>query len=112
MFFLPDNELHEISLLFYSYLALKKGYNVIYLGQFVPFEDLVKIQQKTEIDFVFTAFINSVQKEELEHYLVELKNLFSKQKVFITGWQLQIHKPELPRNVKIVKDYKEFKKFM
>ncbi len=112
LFFLPDNELHEISLLFYSYLALKKGYNVIYLGQFVPFEDLVKIQQKTEIDFVFTAFINSVQKEELEHYLVELKNLFSKQKVFITGWQLQIHKPELPRNVKIVKDYKEFKKFM
>ncbi len=112
LFFLPENELHEISLLFYSYLALKNHYKVIYLGQFVPFEDLVKIQQKINIDFVFTAFINSIQKEDMEQYLVELKKLFSKQKVFITGWQLQIHHPELPRNIKVVKDYKEFKKFL
>ena len=112
LFFLPESELHELSLLFYSYLARKLGYNVIYLGQFVPYEDLKKIQEKVNIDFVFTAFINSITKEDLENYLVDLKSLFARQKVFITGWQLQIHEPELPRNVKIVKDYKEFKKFM
>lgn len=112
LFFLPESELHELSLLFYSYLARKMGYNVIYLGQFVPFEDLIKIQEKIKVDFVFTAFINSISKEDLEKYLVDLKNLFVKQKVFITGWQLHIHNPELPRNVKIVKDYKEFKKYI
>ncbi len=112
LFFLPEKEMHELSLLFYAYLARKMGYNVIYLGQFVPYEDLVKIQQMIKIDFVFTAFINSIPKEELEKYLADLKHLFAKQKVFITGWQLQIHEPELPRNVKIVKDYKEFKKYL
>ncbi|WP_372947847.1 MerR family transcriptional regulator [Mariniphaga sp.] len=112
LFFLPENELHEMSLLFYSYLSLKLGYHVIYLGQFVPWNDLEKIQQQVKIDFVFTAFINSVAKEDLENYLVSLKELFSNQKVFITGWQLHLHEPTLPRNVKIVKDYKEFKKFM
>jgi len=112
LFFLPENDLHEMSLLFYSYLALKMGYHVIYLGQFVPWVDLVRIQKQVKIDFVFTAFINSIAKEDLESYLVELKELFSSQKVFITGWQLHLHEPALPRNVKIVKDYKEFKKFM
>ena len=112
LFFLPENEMHELSLLFYAYMAKKLGYNVIYLGQFVPYEDLLKIQEKVEVEHVFTAFINSIEKEELEQYLVDLKNLFDKQKVFITGWQLQIHQPELPRNVKIVKDYKDFNKYL
>lgn len=112
LFFLPENELHEMSLLFYSYLALKMGYHVIYLGQFVPWEDLEKVQKQVKIDYCFTAFINSVSKEDLENYLVSLKELFGKQKIFITGWQLQLHQPALPRNVKIVKDYKEFKKFL
>ncbi|SHK05282.1 DNA-binding transcriptional regulator, MerR family [Tangfeifania diversioriginum] len=111
LFFLPEGELHEMSLLFYSYLARKMGYNVIYLGQFVPFQDLSKIQEHVKIDFVFTAFINSVLKEDLENYLEQLKGLFTDQKIFITGWQLQLHQPGLPRNVKIVKDYHEFKKF-
>ena len=111
LFFLPADEMHEMSLLFYSYLAQKMGYNVFYLGQFVPYEDLVKIQDHLKIDYVFTAFINSITKEDLENYLESLKKLFKNQKVFITGWQLQVHQPELPRNVKIVKDYHEFKKF-
>lgn len=112
LFYLPDGELHEMSLLFYSYLARKMGYNVIYLGQYVPFEDLTKISLHARIDYVFTAFINSVPKDELEEYLVNLKEVFQHQKIFITGWQLQIHSPQLPRSVKIVKDYREFKKFL
>ena len=112
LFFLPDKEMHEMSLLFYSYLAQKNGYNVIYLGQFVPFEDLIKIQKHLKVDFVFTAFINSFPKEELENYLQELKNIFQQQKIFITGWQLQVHNPLLPRNVKIVKDHKEFRRYL
>ncbi len=112
LFFLPENELHEMGLLFYSYLAQKHGYNVIYLGQFVPFDDLVKVQSHVKIDYVFTAFINSVYKEDLENYLVKLKDTFQQQKVFITGRQVRQIIPELPRTVKIIKDYKDFKKYL
>ena len=112
LFFLPDGELHEISLLFYSYLAQKNGYNVIYLGQYVPFEDLAKVQSHIKVDYVFTAFINGITKEELEEYLVRLKQNFQQQKVFITGWQVQHHSPDLPRSVKIVKDYHDFNKYL
>lgn len=112
LFFLPEDEMHELSLLFYSYMAHKSGFNVIYLGQFVPFNDLKKLQVHVAIDFVFTAFINSKPKEELETYLEDLKALFQQQKIFITGRQVQQLNLVLPRNVKTVKDYMEFKKYL
>ncbi len=112
LFFLHHNELHEMSLLFYSYLAQKSGFNVIYLGQFVPIEDLARIQKHIKIDYVFTAFINAFPKEELEKFLQDLKNIFDHQKIFVTGWQIQFSNPTLPRNVKVVTHYKDFKKFL
>jgi len=112
LFFLPDNDLHEMGLLFYSYIARKLGYNVIYLGQFVPFNDLAKITTHVKIDYVFTSFVNSITKTDLEQYLVNLKESFVQQKIFITGWQVQQHMPQLPRSVKIVKDYRDLNKYL
>lgn len=112
LFYLSENELHEMSLLFYSYLARKSGYNIFYLGQSVPFEDLEKISATKEIDYVFTAFVNSIPSDELENYLVRLRECFPKQKIFITGHQVQQNNPALPRNFKTVKDYREFRKYL
>jgi DNA-binding transcriptional MerR regulator len=112
LFYLAENELHEVSLLYYAYLARKLNYQVIYLGQSVPFDDLKKMVVQMKIDYVFSAFINSIQKEELESYLNELKNIFGHQKIFITGGQVQHHHPVLPRNVKVVKDFHDFKKYL
>jgi hypothetical protein len=82
------------------------------LGQFVPFADLEKLRNHVELDFIFTAFITPIQKEDLENYLEKLKELYQHQKVFITGWQVKEHAPKLPRNFKVVKDYREFKKYL
>ncbi len=112
LFYLPEDELHELSLLFYCYLAEKAGYKTIYLGQAVPFDDLSKIASQMRIDFVFTAFINSLLKEEVEEYLEKLKTLFEKQTVFVTGGQIYKHNPQLPVNVKVVKDQQDFKKYL
>lgn len=38
--FLPDNELHELSLLYVNFLLRSKGERAVYLGQSVPHEDL------------------------------------------------------------------------
>lgn len=112
LFFLHENEWHELSLLFYTFLAKKSGFNTFYLGQSVPFDDLEKINSQKQVDFVFTAFVNSILKEDLENYLIKLKEVFHKQKIFITGYQVQVHEPALPRTVKTVKDYREFKKYL
>lgn len=36
LFFLPENELHELGLLYYKYLADKLGHQSLYLGQLTP----------------------------------------------------------------------------
>lgn len=112
LFYLHEEELHEMSLLFYSFLAKKSGYDIFYLGQSVPFPDLEKVNNLKHVDYVFTSFTNAISKEELEDYLVRLKETFPKQKIFITGHQVEIHTPALPRNVKTVKDFREFRKYL
>ena len=39
--FLPENEVHEISLMFINYQLISKGYRTIYLGSSVPYNDLL-----------------------------------------------------------------------
>jgi len=55
LLFLPENEYHEIGLLFFHYLIKKHGHQVIYLGQNVPIHDLKEIATLREIDFLFTS---------------------------------------------------------
>ena len=46
--FCRENEYHEISLLFYDFVLKSEGYNVVYLGQNVPTNDLIRIAQLVE----------------------------------------------------------------
>ncbi|MGQ8337938.1 MerR family transcriptional regulator [Sunxiuqinia sp. A32] len=111
LFFLKEDEQHELSLLFYNYLALKSGYKTIYLGQNVPFDDLVHISEMNKIDYIFSAFINALGKEDLENYLIQLSQLVNKKRVFVSGRQILEHQPNLPRNFKVVSDIQSFKKY-
>ncbi len=112
LFYLRQNEQHELSLLFYSLMALLRGYKIIYLGQSVPMDDLKKIGATLDTDFVFTAFINSIEKENLQGHLNLLSEYFQGKRVFITGHQLEIHEPDLPRNFKIIASHKDFSKYL
>ncbi|MBZ0244289.1 MAG: MerR family transcriptional regulator, partial [Bacteroidales bacterium] len=48
--FLPLWEMHEIGLLTYYYIAKKAGIKVFYLGQNLPYQDLVSVGQTVEAD--------------------------------------------------------------
>ena len=50
LLFLPDNEFHEIGLLFARLLLVKNGFNVIYLGSNLPYESLNQVKEKIKID--------------------------------------------------------------
>ncbi len=111
LFYLMPNEQHELSLLFYSLMALKRGYKIIYLGQNVPFADLEKVASKLEVDYVFSVFTNSVEKEELQDHLLDVSKIFPAKKVFISGRQVNEHNPLLPRNFKVISNHKDFSKY-
>lgn len=99
LMFLPSNEWHELGLLFYSYLVKKAGYRVIYLGQSVPFEDLVEVNRKHQVDYMFTSIITPITQRKYTEYLQQMSITFPEKKIFISGYQTNEYNIGLPGNV-------------
>jgi len=112
LFYLHEDEMHELSLLYYSYLARKRGFQIYYLGQNIPMDDLKRLGKMDRIKYVFTVFINSIEAEELEKYLFDLSEIFSNHKVLISGLQLKQHRPKIPAGFSIVESYLDFEKMV
>ncbi|MBK9761346.1 MAG: MerR family transcriptional regulator [Flavobacteriales bacterium] len=74
--YLPEDEIHELGLLYTHYLLRTAGERVLYLGQSVPIEDLAQVaaQFPGTIEFIsiFTAF---PQSDGLPKYLESLRSL-------------------------------------
>ena len=108
LFFLPEDEMHELGLLYAHFLAAQNGFESLYLGQNVPFSDLSNLLINTNFDFICTTFINAIEKPELEQYLANLSIVFQKNKILVAGRQMAIHKPKLPANVVVIKNNNDF----
>ncbi|WKB81981.1 MerR family transcriptional regulator [Cellulophaga omnivescoria] len=70
--FLPENEHHEIGLLLAQYIAKDLGWNVYYLGQHVPLENLKSVQQIVKPNLMLTMFITTIPdrvKDKIEEIL-------------------------------------------
>ncbi|MCB0487458.1 MAG: MerR family transcriptional regulator [Cyclobacteriaceae bacterium] len=101
--FLPENELHELGLLFYHYILRKHGYKTFYLGQHVPQNDLVSVCKKHRPDFLVTALTVSSKGKKTQAYIdYTLENL-PKIKVLATGYSSNQIDSENP-NFKLFKD--------
>ena len=83
--FLPDNELHELGLLFYSYLIRKLGHEVLYLGQTTPFLALAEVAEKWHSDILVTGVLSDLSISEPEEYLNNLSSTFKSQKILVSG---------------------------
>lgn len=75
--FLPENEIHELGLLYINYEIILKGYKCIYLGPTIPIENLEDVLKYFDnIHFVsyFTIF---PEKDRVNKYLEEFSALVS-----------------------------------
>lgn len=108
LFFLRENEWHELGLLFSNYLAAQAGLQCIYLGQSLPASDLPGLLANKPFDFVCTSIIQAMEKAELESYLAKLASVFLKSHILISGRQVALHEPKLPANVWVVKNANDF----
>jgi len=108
LFFLPENEWHELGLLYFNFLAAQAGFRCVYLGQSLPFEDLSNLLTANKYDFVCTSFVHAIDKPELDLYLANLSLVFNQNKILIAGRQIAIHKPKLPSNVVVIKNSVDF----
>ncbi|WP_233131549.1 MerR family transcriptional regulator [Tenacibaculum holothuriorum] len=75
--YLPENEVHELGLLYVNYELLLRGYKTIYLGQSVPLNNLGHLfKLHDHISFV-TSFTIYPLDEKLDSYLKQAEELLA-----------------------------------
>ena len=83
--YLPEDELHELGLLFYAYLIRKLGHELVYLGQSTPFSALSQVNEQWDADILVTGLASGLPYQKPEEYLKNLSTTFKRQRIFVSG---------------------------
>ena len=102
--YLPDNEIHELGLMFINHEIISNGYHSIFLGPSVPLESLTDIQNYYD-DVIFVSYFTvKPEKEELHKYLDTFNDVILKPtnaKFWILGRMLShLDLEDLPTGIK------------
>jgi len=113
LLYLPEHEMHELSLLFSNYLIRKRGHKSIYLGQFVPFADIQRVcRSHPSIDCIVSALTAPFPETDLQAYIDALSKEGKGKTIVLSGFQVQYNPIKLPSNVKTFKKVNGFIKFL
>jgi len=110
--FLPENEFHEIGLLFYNYLARKKGHQTFYLGQSVPYTDLKQVVAAHHPSLLITSIVTSLNEDRLEGYISKLSRDFKKLTIVISGMAIRDFDFSRFKNIKGLSSAENLKTFL
>jgi DNA-binding transcriptional MerR regulator len=108
MLFLPEGELHELGLLFFSYLIKKRGHRIIYLGQSVPIDDLISVYRIRSVDYLLTSFVSSIKGNNGKSFIQKLSDEITKPMIYISGNQTKFIQDNLPKNFKVISSPRAF----
>jgi DNA-binding transcriptional MerR regulator len=83
--FLPEDEDHDIGLLFANYLLRLSGHKVIYLGAKVPIDSLKEVTGSVKVDHLLLFMVRSRQINTSSEYLKTLSTTFPDQLIHVAG---------------------------
>ena len=110
--FLPDEELHELGLLFSYYLVKKAGFLAYYMGQRVPYEDVLWFCRNRGPVAVLTHITTSPPPGFVEPYLQKLCQDNPTISVLAAGPQLAKMALKIPKNLHILQSPDQLKEIL
>jgi DNA-binding transcriptional MerR regulator len=113
LLFLPENEHHELGLLFLQYMLKSRGVKVIYLGANVPVKDLEYIVELKKPDYVYTHLTTVIKEFNFDKFINNLKIRLPHQQIIISGLMAQtFQKKPIPSNFRFLKSFSEVNEFL
>ncbi|EAZ81727.2 MerR family transcriptional regulator [Algoriphagus machipongonensis] len=109
MLFLPEGELHEISLLFATYLIKSKGHKVIYLGQSTPKKDLDAVYELHAPEFLLTVVTSVPVGDQANNYVEKLARKFNEATLLVSGIQILDKEYTFSPNVHLLHNINDLK---
>lgn len=104
LLFLPDDELHELGLLFSYYLAKKAGFRTYYMGQRVPYDNVHWFCENHHPVAMITNITTSPAPHFVEPYLERLCQEHPQVMVLAAGSILSKIALKIPKNLRILED--------
>lgn len=113
LLFLPENEHHELGLLFLQYMLKSRGIKVIYLGANVPLKDLEYVVELKKPDYVYTHLTTVIKEFNFDKFINNLKLRLPQQQIIISGLMAQTYeKKAVPSNFRFLKTFSEVNEFL
>lgn len=110
LLFLPESEFNELVILLSTYLIKNKGKQCVYLGQDIPFDDVVQVANITSPHVLMTFITEPASQEDSQEFLNRLAQAFPKKSVIISGNVRFLGDLDQPSNVTIVTDLEHLNK--
>ncbi len=103
--FLPDNEIHDIGILYLNYELLAAGKNVIYLGSSLPLDNISYLMEIHE-NLIFVSYLTvSPMNTDLNDFINEFQKKIctdKKRELNLLGNRLKdMDQKDIPENIKI-----------
>jgi MerR family transcriptional regulator, light-induced transcriptional regulator len=113
LLFMPENEHHELGLLFMNYMLKSRGIKTIYLGANVPMSDLEFVVDLKKPDYIYTHLTTVMKEFNFEKFLNSIKQKFASTPVLISGLITSTFEKKLPGgNVRFIKSLTEVNEFL
>jgi DNA-binding transcriptional MerR regulator len=112
LLFLPENELHELGLLFALYLSKKNNYQTIYLGQKMPYKDLLSVRDLYTPDLLITYMINPLKENQSQEYVDQLAADFPKSTILCSMSPANSSGIKLQKNTYLISSALELNKHL
>lgn len=112
LLFLPEEEFHEIGLLFANYLIRNNRQRVVYLGANIPLDSLRETIGETRPTHVLFFLVHYDNPVTTQKYIDGLSKLFSKQKIFVSGNEKLISQLKPEKNIQWLQSVKDLENIL
>ncbi|MEN8229884.1 MAG: MerR family transcriptional regulator [Bacteroidota bacterium] len=109
---LPEGEWHEIGLLFAQYLLRESGHEVIYLGQSVPYSDVLATGATREFDSILVSCTTNQPEFNFVTFLKDLGGAFPDKRILFFSSFIHQKPDELGPNHILISTSREFAEYL
>jgi DNA-binding transcriptional MerR regulator len=105
LLYLPEGELHEIGLLFANYVFRARKHAVVYLGQSLPYDELLLAYSIHNPDYIFSVFTTEPSIDVMDDYIAQMATDMPDTQIMLTGFAVLQPERKLPAAIRAIPDF-------
>ena len=111
LLFLPEDEGHDIGLLYAKFALKEAGEKVIYLGSHVPMTSLVQAVSENTVDHLLFFMLSTRLTTDAQHYIDNLADQFLDLQIHLSGSHKLISDLKIPERINWLDSIEAFENF-